>query len=219
MSNNPWLDIPLADYEAHMALPTVGQSQLIADELAALVRRHSPSSVAVVGCAGGNGFDRLSGTSVTRVVGVDINPAYIGQARRRYAGRLPGLELHVADFESAGVLFEPVDLVYVALVFEYVDPERAMHALRRHCKPGSVLAVVSQLHHETLAQVSPSPYTSLQRLEPRMKLVAAEVLQDLARQAGFAFEGSRTVTATGGKHFFVLEFRLREVPAAAPRAD
>ena len=193
-----------------MALPTVGQSQLIADELAALVRRHSPISVAVVGCAGGNGFDRLSGTSVTRLVGVDINPAYIEQARQRYAGRIPGVELYVADLESAGGLFEPVDLVYDALVFEYVDPERAMHALQRHCKRGSVLAVLSQLPHEQMAHVSPSPYASLQRLEPGMRLVVPEVLQEHARQAGFAPERSRTVAATGGKNFSVLEFRVPE---------
>ena len=210
MSNNPWLDIPLADYEAHMALPTVGQSQLIADELAALVRRHSPTSVAVVGCAGGNGFDRLSGTSVTRVVGVDINPAYIEQARQRHAARIPGLELYAADLESAGVLFEPVDLVYVALVLEYVDTGRAMHTLLRYCKSGSVLAVLSQLPHEQMAHVSPSPYTSLQRLEPRMRLVVPEVLQEHARQAGFAPGRSRTVAATGGKNFSVLEFRVPE---------
>ena len=39
--SNPWLDIPLADYEAHMALPSIGQSRLIADQSEALV---SPDS-------------------------------------------------------------------------------------------------------------------------------------------------------------------------------
>ena len=200
--SNPWLDIPLADYEGHMALPTVGQSQLIADELEALVRAHAPASVAVIGCAGGNGFERLSG--VTRVVGVDINPAYIERARERY----PGVEFLVADIESAGLLFEPVDLVYVALVLEYVDPGRAMRVLQRHCKPGSVLAVLSQLPHETLAHVSPSPYTSLQKLAPGMRLVTPEMIQEQARLACFALERSRAVAATGGKQFSVMEFRL-----------
>lgn len=184
-----------------MALPTVGQSQLIADELEALVRTHAPASVAVMGCAGGNGFDRLRGL---RVVGVDINPAYIEQARGRYAGA----ELYVADIESPELLFEPVDLLYVALVLEYVDTGRAMRTLRRHCKRGSVLAVLAQLPHETLAHVSPSPYTSLQKLEPGMQLVALEVIQGQARQAGFVLERSRVVGATGGKNFSVLEFRL-----------
>jgi SAM-dependent methyltransferase len=137
-------------------------------------------------------------------VGVDINPAYVEQARRRCAGA----ELYAADIESPGLLFAPVDLVYVALVFEYVDPERAMGALRRHCAPGALLAVLSQLPHETLAHVSPSPYTSLRKLEPLMRLVTPEVIQEQAVAAGFARECSRVVVATGGKHFSVQEFRL-----------
>lgn len=28
---NPWLDIPLADYEGHMSLPHVGQAVLLGD--------------------------------------------------------------------------------------------------------------------------------------------------------------------------------------------
>ena len=112
--------------------------------------------------------------------------------------------------QSGSVTYDPVDLTFAALVFEYVDPERAMHALLRHCKSGSVLAVLAQLPHEQMAPVSPSPYTSLQRLEPGMRLVVPQVLQELARQAGFAQERSRTVAATGGKNFSVLEFRLLE---------
>ena len=56
---NPWLDIPLADYEAHMALPSVGQAALLGDLFAATVEAHRPESVALIGCAGGNGFERI----------------------------------------------------------------------------------------------------------------------------------------------------------------
>jgi hypothetical protein len=55
-ADNPWLTIPLSDYEAHTALPQVGQAQLLADLFAAELR-----ALAVVGrgarCAGGNGFE------------------------------------------------------------------------------------------------------------------------------------------------------------------
>ena len=206
---NPWLDIPLADYEAHMSLPTIGQSQLIADQLETLVRTYSPRSVAIVGCAGGNGFERLVGTSVARVVGVDINPEYIEQARRRFEGRIPGLELLTADIQASTPLFDPVDLIYVALVLEYVDLEQAMGTLHRHCKPDGILAVLSQLPHETLTHVSPSPYTSLQLLAPGMHLVSQEELTLQARQVGFSAEHSSTVVSRGGKQFSVDAFRLR----------
>jgi SAM-dependent methyltransferase len=205
---DPWLDIPLADYEGHMALPTVGQSQLIAEELATIISTYSPRSVAILGCAGGNGFDRLVGTSVTRVVGVDINPEYIEQARRRYEGQISGLALHAADIQSSATLYDPVDLIYVALVLEYVDLQKAMSALQRHCKQDGVLAVLVQLPHDTMAHVSPSPYVSLQSLGSCMHLVSPEALREQARKVGFTPEQSRLLRATGGKHFRVDEFRL-----------
>jgi hypothetical protein len=67
MTANPWLDIPLEDYEGHMALPEIVQAQLLADELESAVHSHAPSSVAIVGCSGGNGVERLIGTSIERI--------------------------------------------------------------------------------------------------------------------------------------------------------
>jgi SAM-dependent methyltransferase len=204
---NPWLDIPLADYEAHMALPAIGQSLLIAEQLEILIRAHSPRSVAVIGCAGGNGFDRLIDTTVERVVGVDINPNYIEAVRRRYAGRISLLDLHIADIQSAAPLFEAVDLIYVALVLEYVDPPKTMSALWRHCKPGGVLALLSQLPHESMSHVTPSPYSSLRSLAPAMRLVAPEDTRELAKQAGFSPERSSPILSAGGKRFGLAEYR------------
>ena len=69
-ADNPWLTIPLADYEAHMALPQVGQARLLADLFAAELRVGSPSSVAVLGCAGGNGFEfRVLGARTVTATG------------------------------------------------------------------------------------------------------------------------------------------------------
>ena len=215
---NPWLDIPLGDYEAHMALPGIGQSQLIADQLDILVRTYAPSSVAILGCAGGNGFERLIGTSVSRVVGVDINPQYIEKTRQRYAGRVPGLKLLVGDIQTLTSLFEPVDFIYAALIFEYVDIARAMSVLRHHCKPKGVLAVLSQVPHETLPEVTPSPYSSLRLLEPGMHLLSHEGLQRHATQAGFTPEDSRNVLSPGGKQFTVETFRFSLNTPADPRA-
>src|SRR5271165_2155312 len=119
--HSPWLEIPLQDYEGHMSLPSVGQTPMLADQLEKLVGQHAPSSVAVIGCAGGNGLDRCESAGVRRVVAIDINPGYIAACKIRYAHRLPNLELHCADVESKQLQFEPVDLVYAALIFEYAD--------------------------------------------------------------------------------------------------
>ena len=54
--NNPWLDVPLEEYEGHMAWPAVGQAQLLSDVFSRVIEQFSPRSVAVLGCAGGLDF-------------------------------------------------------------------------------------------------------------------------------------------------------------------
>jgi len=77
---NPWLDIPLADYEDHMALAEVAQAQLLAGFFGEALREYSPQSVAVIGCAGGNGFEKIDPGITKRVAGIDINPDYIAKS-------------------------------------------------------------------------------------------------------------------------------------------
>jgi hypothetical protein len=67
---NPWLEIPLEDYEGHMALPAVAQAPYLAGVLGAWARSQGSRSVAVLGCAGGNGFDALPHGQVRRDVSV-----------------------------------------------------------------------------------------------------------------------------------------------------
>jgi trans-aconitate methyltransferase len=208
---NPWLDIPIADYESHMSMPTIGQALMIADQLSALITRFRPSSIAVVGCAGGNGFERVASTSVERVVGVDINPQYIELAAARYTGRIHGLELYVGDVQRARKLFEPVDLIYAALILEYVDVAQSMRSLARHCARDGVIASVVQLPHESKQAVTSSPYSSLQALAPAMKLVAPDDLTAHASTAGLLLEDSRTIVSPGGKHFAVQIFRAGKI--------
>ena len=123
--NNPWLDVTLADYEGHMALPGIEQAQLLADIFAGALEQFLPQSVAVLGCAGGNGFEKIP-SRITRVVGVDINPDFVAEAGARFSGQFKNLELIVGDIQGHEVSFEPVDLIFVGLVLEYVNVEAVM---------------------------------------------------------------------------------------------
>lgn len=202
---NPWLSIPLEDYEAHMALPAVGQAKMLADHLATTLRDYRPESFAIIGCAGGNGFDRIPTGMASRVIGVDINPAYIEAATTRYGGRIAGLDLHVADIQAGPPGFEPVDLVYVGLVFEYVSLTETLKNLKKICKPGGhLIAVLQQPGKEP---VTPSPYKSLEALAPVMHLVRPGELSDAAATFGFALEAERTTTLKSGKSFTFQTYR------------
>jgi SAM-dependent methyltransferase len=201
---SPWLEVPLADYEAHMALPEVGQARLLAAMLASVLREHRPASVAVLGCAGGNGFENVPRD--TRLVGIDLNPAYLEAARSRFAAQRPDLELHVADVERDELRLTPVDLVFAGLVLEYVDANRALERIGKWLVPRGILATVLQLPSDA-QPITPSPFPSLERLAPIMRLLAPERLVELAARRGFVTVDSRTVTASGGKRFAVQTFR------------
>ena len=73
MMTPPRREIPISDYEAHMALPSIGQGQLLSTTLQQVVSAFRPRSLAVLGAAGGNGLDALDPVVVRRVVAVDFN--------------------------------------------------------------------------------------------------------------------------------------------------
>jgi hypothetical protein len=206
-TSNPWLNIPLDDYEGHMSLPTVGQAQMIADQLDRAVARWVPKSVAVIGCAGGNGLERIAAGTVEHVVAVDVNPDYIERTRVRHAQRLRGLELVCADVQSESATYSPVDLTYAALLFEYVDVHSTLKTLKRNSRPNAVLTTVLQLPHSNIHAVSPSPYKSLGRLASAITLVAPETLCHAAVDVGFTTADAMTIELTSGKMFCVQSFR------------
>lgn len=201
---NPWLTIPLADYEAHMALPQVGQAELLAEVLAAAVRRHAARSVAIFGCAGGNGFDRVP--LDTRLVGVDVNPDYVATARKRHRKRKQ-LELYVADVTKDKLSFAPVELAFAGLLLEYVDPAKALKRIGKTLLPGGALVVTVQLPGGR-AKVTPSPYASLAALASSMHLVSTAQLLESATAEGYELRAAAIWTASGGKEFAVHTYRL-----------
>ncbi|HVP38294.1 MAG TPA: class I SAM-dependent methyltransferase [Candidatus Saccharimonadales bacterium] len=215
---NPWLEIPLADYEGHMGLPGIAQAQLLADVFAEALAQHAPRSVAVLGCAGGNGLERIAPQVTRRVVGVDLNPDYLEVARARHAARLPGLELIAGDIQTDAVAFAPVELAFAGLLFEYVDVGRALQRIRSLVVRGGILISVVQLPSEAVAEVTPSPFPSLRALAPVLRLVRPEELERLAVGQGYVLLASRAVTSAGGKSFQVQTFMCPTSGAVGRRA-
>lgn len=210
--DNPWRTLPLADYEGHMTLPAVDQARMLADVFALALREHAPPSVAIAGCAGGNGFERIDPQVTRRVVGIDINPAYLAVTRKRHAQRLAGLELYAVDLGVAGPECAPVDLVHAALFFEYVDVPAALAHLVALLKFGGVLQALIQLPGN--GAVSPSPFRRVQALAPFMRLVAPDALDAAAGRAGLQAIEAHRVPLPSGKAFAVHTYR-RGAPANA----
>jgi len=206
-AGNPWLSIRWQEYEGHMGSPSVGQLQMLSDVFAQVLREERPRTLAVLGCATGNGFEHVD-PEVTRVtVGIDLNLAYLAVARRRFVNRVPGLLLVCADLARFELAPGSLDLVHAALVLEYVDPSRLIHRAARWLRPGGTLAVLLQLPSERSGKVSATPFASLQRLEGVMRLVDPEVVRGAATRAGLVETRATTLVLDSGKSFFLARYR------------
>ncbi len=197
---NPWLSIPLDDYEAHMSLPEVAQAQALASELEALPRRHRPSSMALAGCAGGNGLERVDAEITRRVVALDINPAFVATTQSRFGGSFARFEPIVCDIAATETApFRPVELIFAGLLLEYVPLEPALRFIRSGLESGGIFGCVVQQESESLSRVSPSPFKSLEPLTDHMRMLTPEEVVAAAARTDLRLLGSHTLEMPNGK--------------------
>ena len=205
---NPWLRIPAEEYEAHMASPAVGQLKLLGDVFANVLEEFIPQSVAVLGCATGNGFEHLRSAVTGRVIGVDINPAYLEIVESRYRAGLPGMELVLADVGSTSFRLEPVSLIYAALLFEYLDVSQAISNIARCLTAQGIFVAALQLPGSSANPVSPTGYASISALSGVLTLVDPVAFVSTCSGSGLRLLRQQVVEMQQGKQLFLGYFRM-----------
>jgi len=212
--SNPWLSVPLADYEGHMDSPEVHQLGALSELFAEALAFCRPESVAVLGVAGGNGLHHVDRGITKRLVGLDVNPAYLEAVRSRYADT--SLELHCVDLAQHRVDLEPVRLVHAALVFEHAGVDLCLENALTLVAPGGALSVVLQLPTAVDQNVSASRFASMQTLKSRFSLVDPAWLGQTLSQRGFRLTRETRRSLPAGKGFWMGVFRRRDETIAGP---
>jgi len=198
---NPWLAVPLEDYEGHMSSDPVNQLGPLADLFGEALARLRPGSVAVLGVAAGNGLQHVDGTITTRVVGIDINPGYLAATQERFHD-LRGLELVCADLEHDAINVEPVALVHAALVFEHAGIGRCLENAVSLVATGGHLSVVLQNPTEGREAVTPSPFSAMGTLADNFTFVDPHRLRRLLAQQDLRLTHQSRLALSSGKSFW-----------------
>ena len=204
---NPWLSIPLSDYEQHMNAPSVQQAQLLALTLQELVRSYSPASLAILGAAGGNGLEGLPEMGVRRAVAVDINASYLEAARSRYDSRFEVFETIQHDLSTGRPPFESVDLVVGSLVLEYIDVERFLEYAHTLTTAKGVLALAFQNREDGQATVTPTGINSLTTLERIHAYPSVARISSALLEREYELDRQETLRSNPGKSFTLLVHR------------
>ena len=197
---NPWLHIPFEDYSSHMGPRVADQLSALSHHFGALYCSLHPQRLAVLGCAGGNGFEHIDAATTTMVLGVDINQSYLNHAASRFPHLAAILDLRCESAETLQLQDSSFDLVYCGLLLEYLDSAALIPRIVSSLSPRGHLSVVLQLP-STTAMVTPTPYRSLHQLEGFMSLVDPAEVRTLATAAGLTVVEEREIPLAHGKRF------------------
>lgn len=202
---NPWQEIPLADYEAHMNAEAVKQASVLSKLFGEALTLRNPVSVAVLGVAGGNGLERIDGRQTRRVLGVDLNPHYLAAVRERYAN-MAGLELHAIDLAEETIQLPPVELVHAALIFEHAGMGQCLENALALIAPEGVLAVVLQRPGTESQDVGGSGVASITKLAAHFSLIDPNALTRTLADRGLRLTHEKLEPVPGGKQLWMGVF-------------
>lgn len=198
---NPWTHIPAVDYEGHMNLPEVDQLSPLRAIFKTALDKYRPKRIAILGCATGNGIEEIDFTKIEKLYALDINSDYLAILKERHSRDLSKIETISCDLDRDDPVLTNIDLVYAALIFEYVDAETVIEKIAGWLRPGGVLVTVVQLPCETIPEISPSSYKSLEALSSIMKLADPEEISRQAQARGMEPSERKIWKLRSGKEF------------------
>jgi SAM-dependent methyltransferase len=201
MQTNPWLDIPFSDYENHMT--EVGQSQILSRIFADCVRDYKPASIALLGCATGNGLENITHQQIRSVHAVDINPDFLDLVNQRFAGTIPGLSTHCIDLQNEGLPFSGIDLIFCGLLLEYVSPETVIPEMAEVLDLSGVIVFVIQQSLNS-SFVTKTRFNSLEKLSGFGREINSEDLSVILSKSNLSVDKSVEIQVNESKFFRVF---------------
>lgn len=210
-TKNPWLQIPSDEYEGHMSAPSVMQLQMLDEIFESVLNDFSPRSICVLGSTAGNGFQHMVNREFDRVVGIDINPGFVGECRNWFVEDVKNLQLICADLNELELINPEFDLIHAALIFEYIDVDALLIKISRWLKPNGILSVVLQMPCKDSALVSESPFQSVKILLPIIKLIEPKIFIKKAKKNGLLLSKETEIKLSTGKRFIHSYFKKKRL--------
>jgi len=205
-TDNPWLHIPAEDYENHMSSVNIGQLQALNAITNNKLEYLRPISLAILGCATGNGFEHVNNHVTKLVYGIDVNQQYLNVARERYENKIDDFRLLQADLNTDEVDVKDIDLTIAALVFEYLDLSVTIPKIKKIMACDGTLIVILQ-HTLKSDFVSDTNIESMKSLSSISKNVSEFDFSAKAAKYGLIKIKRETYKLNQDKEFILLTFR------------
>ena len=203
--SNPWNDINLSDYENHMSLESVNQLQTMNSLMKKQFSDYPVKTCMVLGIAGGNGLEHVSGDKYQKVYGVDINEDYLKAVKERYENLSGVLECLHIDLITEPEKLPHTELVIANLLIEYIGYAAFQKAVKQ-IDPDYVSCVI-QINTDEASWVSDSPYLhAFDRLDEVHCQMEENELEQAMKDAGYRIILNETEPLPNGKALQRLDF-------------
>lgn len=117
---NPWEKISLSDYENHMKLDSVMQTQNMNQMMKGQFNAYPVSSVMILGIAGGNGLEHINKNKFIKVYCVDVNKGYLRAVKERYLNISEIMECIRLNLIDETNKLPKAELLIANLLVEYI---------------------------------------------------------------------------------------------------
>jgi hypothetical protein len=204
---NPWLRIPLEDYERHMSHHLVGQSVLLNSLTKKYLDEIKPEIAVFLGIAGGNGLEYININITKSVIGIDINPDYLNTAFKRYNHTIASLQLMNLDIVKNSESICKADFIWAALVLEFTGIDKALEFSTNNIRKDGHL-VVSIQSNNNRQSISPTGIESIKKAGEIFSVVSPEMLLSKAAETGYRLIGKEENDLPNGKSIITFHFVL-----------
>ena len=202
--SNPWESISLSDYEAHMSLEAVMQFQTLNNMMDVQLNAYPAGSVMILGVAGGNGLEHIDVEKYSAVYGVDVNPEYLQEVRKRYSHLDGLLKCICIDLINESDRLPQADMIIANLLIEYIGYECFRNVIKQ-VRPKYVSCGIQINTGEGF--VSNSPYLhSFDGLESIHHKVEAAGLTKNMNIIGYNKISENEYSLPNGKKLVMIDF-------------
>jgi hypothetical protein len=202
---NPWLSIPLEDYERHMSHHLVGQAVLLNSLTKKYLDEIKPETAVFLGIAGGNGLEHININITKSVIGIDINPDYLNTAFKRYKHTITSLQLMNLDIIKNSKSICKADFIWAALVLEFTGIDKALEFCTNNIRKDGHL-VVSIQSNNNRQSVSPTGIESIKKAGEIFSIVNPDMLLSKAVEIGYRLIGKEENDLPNGKSIITFHF-------------
>ena len=204
--SNPWEEIRLADYEAHMRLDSVRQLQAMNEFMKSQWTACPARTAMLLGAAGGNGLEHVRPEQFQTLTCVDINAGYLAALRARFPQLESCLRCLRLELTEQPESLPQADLLIANLLIEYIGYESFGRAVLQ-AAPNYVSCVI-QVNAEETNWVSDSPYLHVfDGLESIYHQITADGLTEAMEGIGYQIVFRDAADLPNGKQLVRLDYR------------